>query len=1032
MAPGLQLKSIQVCRAEGISSKHIKKSYVTISYGDGIYKSSWPYERRWDLSSTITSSNAIHAISFDLFRYRRIWILPPLKLASASVETRMLKEAGESEEITISMNPGKADENRPMLVIKVTRQEVTRVASPCLDRSTAAAADRDSLKTLSMSAVNTSDSESNQVTLNEVTRGTSPDLDDSSTTGAAVNRSPEVLSTPMADTPESAQVARNEVSQAASPGLETPSTRAAASVDHDSSKALSTPATDSSESNPLGNSLGNLRRQTERIGKVIEVIKPVQSIFDSIANIHPIAKGLWLVVSSAYQVMENQHDKDTQLVNLYNLMMKTYNTATENDLYKQVGDKKLSAVIDAMVKQSKECSVFIANYGSRGYLARLEDFEASRTIQKFSDDFNGLEKAFATGQLGLATRTVLETKALVAAMSQGLLSADLERKLVGLAPSTRSPGAIAHCKYGTRQQSLLKITGWTTQGKESVFWLYGVAGCGKSSLMGTMIEIIQQMGTRSRLAAFIRFDRGVFDEARVVVRELAYQLALFDARLGEAIADAFRKTSRILSPDLRLQLEQLVLEPLDQCRDALEKDGPVAIIFDGLDECKDDEFLREFLKFFSDNVFAPFPHIRVIIASRPKPRIRAAFSNADSQDLLPHIHRFPLDTLSQETREDIRSYIENELSSINEKGFRDMCIQRNAAAELAQRASGLFIWAVVILKFLRGYACTRLEIVLRTAEPTSALSALTTLYQTALSSIAAAEGDEDIRRDLRLLLGFIKFTRPDKNIEWTILLQSLLESYTGADWSSKLPDLCDKLSSLLVYDESQRFRLIHKSLDDFLTDRDRCGDDWLLDHHNFQKNLASACSKLLMSHLGNVRMSNSVSSKKTVSQYASEYWHNYYIIAWQSVPRDNNFDIGAELSHLLQRYLLRWTRDDPFARLIREANRLCSALLVDPTRAQKEQTILYFFDFLCAAYRKDINILHRCYMLVFVQMAGGSRNYGDIIEAIKALNDYPPLLSEEDTPVEDIQIIGIPELIDDEMLAKVDWDLVTNWYDHGH
>ncbi|KAF5371606.1 hypothetical protein D9758_003470 [Tetrapyrgos nigripes] len=467
----------------------------------------------------------------------------------------------------------------------------------------------------------------------------------------------------------------------------------------------------------------NLLENAETLGGMLQLIQPFKEVFDSIAEFHPVAKGAWLVVSGAYQVLKNQHDRDGQLVDLYNLMMKTYEIATENDLYKRVGDKKLCVVIDAMVKQSKECSIFISNYGSRRYLYRiLTGSEASTRIQDYKASFSDLQKAFTSSQIDLTARRVLEIESIV-------LSQESKSKLVELAPSTRSPGAITRCKYGTRQQSLLKITNWITQGDESVFWLNGVAGCGKSSLMGTMIQVIQQMGARSRLAAFIRFDRSAYNEARVVVRELAYQLAFFDSRLGEAIADAFQTTNRILSPDLESQLKQLVLDPLYQCREALEKDGPVTIIFDGLDECKDDDFFRELLTFFSDNVFSSFPHIRVIIASRPEAHICDAFSNADSQDLFPHILQFRLDTSSKETREDIQFYIEKELSSIKEKGFQDLCVQKNAAAELAKRAGGLFIWAVVILNFLRGYACPRLETVLETDPPVDALSALTTLYQ---------------------------------------------------------------------------------------------------------------------------------------------------------------------------------------------------------------------------------------------------------------------------------------------------------------
>ncbi|KAF5371682.1 hypothetical protein D9758_003484 [Tetrapyrgos nigripes] len=234
-------------------------------------------------------------------------------------------------------------------------------------------------------------------------------------------------------------------------------------------------------------------------------------------------KFAWLVISGAYQasghVLKNQHDRDGQLVDLYNLMLKIYEIATENDLYKQIGDN--------VVKQSKECSIFISNYGSRRYLYRiLTGSEASTRIQDFRVSFGDLQKAFTSGQIDLTTRGVLEIKSFV--LSQGNLSTtagflysvstDSKSKLAELVPQARPP-AIAWCLDGTRQESLLRITNRVTHGEESVFWVSGVAGCGKSSLMGSMIDYMRdQFGARtSRLAAFIRFDRNQYNGCQHVV-----------------------------------------------------------------------------------------------------------------------------------------------------------------------------------------------------------------------------------------------------------------------------------------------------------------------------------------------------------------------------------------------------------------------------------------------------------------------------------------------------------------------------------
>ncbi|KAF9259833.1 hypothetical protein L218DRAFT_832165, partial [Marasmius fiardii PR-910] len=81
---------------------------------------------------------------------------------------------------------------------------------------------------------------------------------------------------------------------------------------------------------------------------------------------------------------------------------------------------------------------------------------------------------------------------------------------------------------GTRQNTLSRITDWIFQGKESILWLSGVAGCGKSSVMATLNNQLIKMGCSSRLATFICFDRFGFSDPALFVQALAYQLALFD------------------------------------------------------------------------------------------------------------------------------------------------------------------------------------------------------------------------------------------------------------------------------------------------------------------------------------------------------------------------------------------------------------------------------------------------------------------------------------------------------------------------
>ncbi|KAF9258405.1 hypothetical protein L218DRAFT_845325, partial [Marasmius fiardii PR-910] len=81
---------------------------------------------------------------------------------------------------------------------------------------------------------------------------------------------------------------------------------------------------------------------------------------------------------------------------------------------------------------------------------------------------------------------------------------------------------------GTRQSTLSRITHWIFEGKESILWLSGVAGCGKSSVMATLNNQLINMGCSSCLATFICFDCFDFSDPSLFAQALPHQLALFD------------------------------------------------------------------------------------------------------------------------------------------------------------------------------------------------------------------------------------------------------------------------------------------------------------------------------------------------------------------------------------------------------------------------------------------------------------------------------------------------------------------------
>ncbi|KIK58634.1 hypothetical protein GYMLUDRAFT_86243 [Collybiopsis luxurians FD-317 M1] len=469
------------------------------------------------------------------------------------------------------------------------------------------------------------------------------------------------------------------------------------------------------------------------------------------------------------------------------------------------------------------------------------------------------------------------------------------------------PGPKGDYLEGTRRNSLAKIHNWIndSDSRQSVFWLSGVAGCGKSTLMGVLHhDLLTEMGC-AKLAAFVRFDRSTFSDPSLLVQALAQELADFSGMIGFEIAQSIGERPEIVKvTQVSTQLQTLIINPLIKCGSKIKQTvRSLVIIIDGLDECldrSDQEAFQKMLRLFSDNLIGKgCPYIRLIIASRPTEEITAAFTGK------PHIYPFYLDITTPETKSDIQYYLKKKLENI--AAFQKLPKSELAPNgqlyilnELATRANGLFIWAAVVIKFINGYPEGRLQTFLATDIPNTSTKALTVLYQTALDSIAGEE-DCDLKDHLRLVLGFTKFFHAQYKLGLEHdRLQNLLNYHTkhrlNQSFQIDLLSLKTKISSLLVGD-----KLIHKSLDDYLTDKDRCKKDWYIDPLEQKQNLAAACSICIIEYISRVTHNTGEGQLQGSMDfaYASENWAFYF----RGLPCSV---IEKEAGPLLQKYLLRW------------------------------------------------------------------------------------------------------------------------------
>jgi len=170
------------------------------------------------------------------------------------------------------------------------------------------------------------------------------------------------------------------------------------------------------------------------------------------------------------------------------------------------------------------------------------------------------------------------------------------------------------CLEGTRIDILSQIMHWATNCSvdKNVMWFHGLAGSGKSTVSTTLANNLWWTG---HLGAYLCFDRNVkeMSDPSVVIRTLAYKLALTNWSLGAAISRVIESNPGIVQAHIHLQFLQLIVEPLLAHRFTYSI-LPIVVIMDVLDECGSPAECRHLVEVLSKDTSC-LPFVRFLITS---------------------------------------------------------------------------------------------------------------------------------------------------------------------------------------------------------------------------------------------------------------------------------------------------------------------------------------------------------------------------------------------------------------------------------
>ncbi|KAF5371636.1 hypothetical protein D9758_003373 [Tetrapyrgos nigripes] len=392
------------------------------------------------------------------------------------------------------------------------------------------------------------------------------------------------------------------------------------------------------------------------------------------------------------------------------------------------------------------------------------------------------------------------------------------------------------CHPATRQAVLARLSNWiiglpvdsvdesSMSPATSVHWLYGQAGMGKSAVAQTLAERFDGSQGSRYLAASFFFSRSnpARSSPASFVTTISLCLAIWtgNSSLRAAIDEVVRTNPTILGASVETQFRELVVKPLLRLSPEETLELPKVVIIDGLDECLGTDSQRRILTTIfhalgsgtTNTRQSRFP-LRFLIASRPEIAIRDVFNNHNDVTARTELGN------NHQAYEDIARYLRDEFARIYDNHRLTMVdVQlpwpsRGVIDNIVQRASGQFIYAKTVLKYVDDEFSTpleRLELVmdLPVGDP-DALAELDALYHQILSV------NPNTNRLVLVLGAVLAIVKEDRNQRLFHSLDHLLSLPAG----SVLSTLRGMHSVLDITEEG--IRVSHKSFEDFLKDRRR-------------------------------------------------------------------------------------------------------------------------------------------------------------------------------------------------------------------
>ena len=488
---------------------------------------------------------------------------------------------------------------------------------------------------------------------------------------------------------------------------------------------------------------------------------------------------------------------------------------------------------------------------------------------------------------------------------------DVPRATIAGYDSERT-NAPPRCFEDTRTGILEKIRQWLYQPisgtGQSIYWVNGLAGIGKSTIARTVAEDADRDGVLGASFFFSRQEKELSD-ARLFIPTIAYQLAKSHPGARSAIVSVFRQDSDVVKKSFTTQIEHLILEPLRK----IPLPTPVLLVVDALDECNNSEDAAAKLFHAVVSRCAEVPSLRILVTSRPETYINTIFKGHQTSGIVLHE-----DIEQSVVSDDVRKYLRAGMSQIPEElGLkpRSPWPPEKDLDQLVSRSGKLFIWAATAIRFVGDSVernpTSQLKILLgMSVGPDShPYVMLDSLYATILSQ-ATQNLRTSLVEGILTVIGTIVRLRSEMPVDaiGRFLDDEAVET-TLDRIQSIIPVPTDPLRPVQIY---------HPSFLDFITSCERCTDHrFHVDAPTHERRLALRCLDILNRQLSEgvdtllkpTETLSSVSKEAVLAviplevQYACRFWAVHATFQ----PMDpGDEELASRLDKFSSTMLLRW------------------------------------------------------------------------------------------------------------------------------